>query len=122
MKVLTSLLAALALALVIGCQSAERSEISAGAMSDGSGCSAAMCGGCSSAGKEACASEKAPEADMGALSDDGGACARPCPEHAQKHPECDPRNCDPRNCASENCDPAKCDPKNCDKPDCCAGR
>jgi hypothetical protein len=122
MKVLLSLLAACALALVIGCQSTERGDVSAGAMSDGSGCNPAMCGGCSSASKETCSSSQASDADLGALSDQGGACARPCPEHAQKHPDCDPRKCDPGKCRSENCDPSKCDPKNCDKPDCCAGR
>lgn len=132
MKVLTSLLAALALALVIGCQSTERGDVSAGAMSDEAGCNVAMCGGCSSASKESCASSQASDVDMGALPDQGPACAKPCPEHAQKHPEggprkCDPRkcgpqNCDPGKCASEQCDPGKCDPKNCDKPDCCAGR
>jgi hypothetical protein len=132
MKVLSSLLAVLALALVMGCQSSERSDVSTSAMSDGASCDPAMCGGCPSADKGGCASSKASEADMGALSDPGGAacpskpgccpdaakgCAKPCPEHASKHPQCDPSKCDPK-----NCDPLNCDPRNCDKPDRCPGR
>ena len=119
MKLVSSLLVVLALIFVVGCKSTETSNVATGAMGDGSSCNPAACGACPSAQKGACPSGKTSDADMGALSEPGSCpskpgccpdaakgCVKPCPEHAVKHPQCDPKNCNPLNC----------DPKNCGKP------
>ena len=117
MKLVSSLLVVLALIFVVGCKSTETSNVATGAMGDGSSCNPAACGACPSAQKGACPSGKTTDADMGALSEQGSCpskpgccpdaargCVKPCPEHAVKHPQCDPKNCDPKNCGK----PAGC--------------